>query len=135
MLFNKAEILKAAHDSWIGCKVSDLWSNIYSAYNIRFRERTLKAEGEKDLTHLSAGTLSQMAEVEHNRWNVEKLLMGFRKPMPEEDAYHMDLSLYEKQEDKKIAYDDFKKTNNKNNISTQTSDLLTSAYGTHTQLL
>lgn len=113
MLFNKAEILKAAHDSWIGCKVSDQWSNIYSAYNIGFRERTLKAEGEKDLTHLSAGTLSQMAEVEHNRWNVEKLLMGFRKPMPEEDAYHMDLSLYEKQEDKKNAYDDFKKTNNK----------------------
>ena len=29
----------------------------------------------------------QLAIVEHNRWNVEKLLMGFRRPKPEEDKY------------------------------------------------
>ena len=28
-----------------------------------------------------------MAIVEHNRWNVEKLLMGYRKPKQEEDKY------------------------------------------------
>lgn len=112
MLFNKVEILKAAHDSWIGCKVSDQWSNIYSAYNIGFRERTIMAEKE-DIMHLSADTIMKMAEVEHNRWNVEKLLMGFRKPLPEEDAYNLDLSRYEKPDDKKKAYDDFKTTNNK----------------------
>ena len=31
-----------------------------------------------------------MAIVEHNRWNVEKLLMGFRKAMPNEDKYEHD---------------------------------------------
>lgn len=113
MLFNKEEILKVAHDSWTGCKVSDQWSNIYSAYSIGFRGRTLMAEGYNDFTHLSVDTLLKMAEVEHNRWNVEKLLMGFRKPIPEEDAYHLDLSMYEKPEEKKKVFDDFKKTNNK----------------------
>ena len=28
-----------------------------------------------------------MARVEHNRWNVEKLLMGYRKPRYNEDKY------------------------------------------------
>ena len=28
-----------------------------------------------------------MAKVEHNRWNVEKLLMGYRKPHYNEDKY------------------------------------------------
>ena len=65
------------------------------------------------LSSLPLYTLLKMAEVEHNRWNVEKLLMGFRKPIPEEDAYHLDLSMYEKPEEKKKVFDDFKKTNNK----------------------
>lgn len=28
-----------------------------------------------------------MAKIEHNRWNVEKLLMGFRKAREKEDKY------------------------------------------------
>ena len=28
-----------------------------------------------------------LARVEHNRWNTEKLLMGFRKPKKAEDKY------------------------------------------------
>ena len=28
-----------------------------------------------------------MAKVKHNRWNVEKLLMGYRKARKEEDKY------------------------------------------------
>ena len=31
--------------------------------------------------------LTYMAQVEHNRWNVEKLLLGYRKPLPEEDRH------------------------------------------------
>ena len=29
--------------------------------------------------------ISLLAEVEHNRWNMEKLLLGFRKPTAEEE--------------------------------------------------
>jgi hypothetical protein len=36
---------------------------------------------------LSEAEVEEMAKVEHNRWNVEKLLMGFRKPHLDEDKY------------------------------------------------
>lgn len=113
MKFNKDNVLNIAHDLWIGLKVSDQWSNLYSAYNIDFRSRTLKAEGYIDCMKLDKDILLKMAEVEHNRWNVEKLLMGFRKPLPEEDAYELDVNLYEKRR-RKGVFNSFKKTNNKN---------------------
>ena len=31
--------------------------------------------------------VATLAIVEHNRWNVEKLLMGYRKPKKDEDKY------------------------------------------------
>ena len=113
MTWKKEDVIRSAHEHWTRHKVSDQWSNIYSAYTIGFRERSLKAEGYTDCRQLSEVTLLKMAEVEHNRWNVEKLLMGFRKPRPEEDAYLLDLSQYAEQE-RKDVYDSFKKTNNKN---------------------
>ena len=36
---------------------------------------------------LTPEEIEEMARVEHNRWNVEKLLMGFRKAREEEDRY------------------------------------------------
>lgn len=113
MKYNKELVLKNAHQLWIKIKVSDQWSNLYSAYNIGFRERSLNAEGYKDCRNLSAETLLKMAEIEHNRWNVEKLLMGFRKPQEEEDAYQLDLNQY-KEKQRKGVFSVFKKTNNKN---------------------
>ena len=41
----------------------------------------------KDFIELSGNEVKEFAIVEHNRWNVEKLLMGFRKPSKEEDHY------------------------------------------------
>lgn len=113
MKLDKENVLKTAHDLWIGLKVSDQWSNLYSAYNIGFRDRTLKAEGFNDCMKLDKDILLRMAEVEHNRWNVEKLLMGFRKPLPEEDAYELDVNQYEERR-RKGVFNSFKKTNNKN---------------------
>ena len=36
---------------------------------------------------LSYDEQEKLAAVEHNRWNVEKLLMGYRKARPNEDKY------------------------------------------------
>ena len=41
----------------------------------------------QDLWNLSETEVEEMAQVEHNRWNVEKLLMGYRKPHKDEDKY------------------------------------------------
>lgn len=114
MKFNKEDVLKTAHEKWVTHKVSDQWSNWYCAYNIGFRSRSLQAEGYKDCLNLPTEILIKMAEVEHNRWNVEKLLMGFRKALPEEDAYNLDLSKYNDNKKKEI-FENFKKVNNKEN--------------------
>lgn len=51
-------------------------SNVYSANSIpvKFRSLGIKAE---DRDTLLTEEIEVMAEVEHNRWNVEKLLNGF----------------------------------------------------------
>jgi hypothetical protein len=41
----------------------------------------------QDAVMLTEEEVMEMAKVEHNRWNVEKLLMGYRKPHLNEDKY------------------------------------------------
>ncbi|MCF0187840.1 MAG: hypothetical protein HUJ98_15295, partial [Bacteroidaceae bacterium] len=53
-------------------KTADQWSNIYNAHTREYDRRSfdyLKAETHPDWELLS--------EVEHNRWNVERLIIGF----------------------------------------------------------
>jgi hypothetical protein len=74
--------------------VAEKWSNLYSAYSIRckldslrtFRELD-KDDHSSDKQPLSLDEIEFIAAVEHNRWNVEKLLMGYRKAKPSEDKY------------------------------------------------
>lgn len=85
------EILKEKkHDYWKELEASGQWSSIYSAYAIPFRLRSLVASGQGDIDteEMDEKLLERYCITEHNRWNVEKLLMGYRKPMPEEDAYY-----------------------------------------------
>jgi len=70
------------------------WSNLYSAYSIRTKLAILRAmrgleidDTSHDYQPLSDYEAEQLAIVEHNRWNVEKLLMGYRKARKEEDKY------------------------------------------------
>ena len=105
MKYDRQEVLQEAHDLWKKCKESDQWSSLYGAYNIPFRVRTFEAMGINDLLHLDHDLVERMGIVEHNRWTVEKLLMGFRKPLPHEDSYNL-------KADAKTV-NDFKKNNNK----------------------
>lgn len=70
------------------------WSNLYSSYNIRVRQAVLRSlrglamdDTSLDMSPVTEAEAEILAKVEHNRWNVEKLLMGFRKPHKEEDGY------------------------------------------------
>lgn len=83
-----------AEGYWSECKVAEKWSNLYAAYSITCKldslrmMRNLKADDHsRDFQKLSYDEEEQLAAVEHNRWNVEKLLMGYRKARPEEDKY------------------------------------------------
>ena len=45
-------------------------------------------DSSQDTIMLSEAEIDELARVEHNRWNVEKLLMGYRIPHKDEDKYH-----------------------------------------------
>jgi hypothetical protein len=90
------EIWERAEKMWRdeNFSVANKWSNLYSSYSIRTKLATLRAmrgltldDKSKDTQPLTDIEVEELAMVEHNRWNVEKLLMGFRKARDYEDAF------------------------------------------------
>lgn len=70
------------------------WSNLYNAYTIPVKLAILRSlrglgmdDTSRDTDSLTDTEAEVLAKVEHNRWNVEKLLMGFRKARMSEDRY------------------------------------------------
>ena len=91
------QIWKEANDYWKGLTVALKWSNLYYAYTISIKLNILRAlrgldsdDISQDTRPLSSDEIEILARVEHNRWNVEKLLMGFRKAHKNEDKYEKD---------------------------------------------
>ncbi len=89
-----AEIERESNKLWRALGVADRWSNLYSAYSISVKLATLRAmrglklsDTTRDADRIEEREVKELARVEHNRWNVEKLLMGYRKPRPYEDKY------------------------------------------------
>lgn len=83
-----------ANRMWNNLYVALKWSNMYCSYSLRTKLATLRAMRGLNLYDISRDTepltdyeIEELAKVEHNRWNVEKLLMGYRKPHPDEDKY------------------------------------------------
>lgn len=89
------KIWEEADKMWQKLTVALKWSNLYNSYTIRTKLASLRAmrgleldDTSRDTTLLSETEVEEMAKVEHNRWNVEKLLMGYRRPHEDEDKYH-----------------------------------------------
>lgn len=88
------KIWEEANAYWQKLSVALKWSNLYNSYTMRTKQRTLRAmrgldidDDSHDYDTLTDYEVEQLAVVEHNRWNVEKLLMGFRKSHKNEDKY------------------------------------------------
>ncbi|MBR5068159.1 MAG: hypothetical protein IKX25_02025 [Bacteroidales bacterium] len=91
---SKSQIWEEADAAWRKLSVALKWSNLYCAYTIRTKLAILRSmrkltldDTSLDLQELSDDEVNELAKVEHNRWNVEKLLMGFRKAFNEEDKH------------------------------------------------
>lgn len=88
---NESDLEKATwkeiHEIWKQQSVANQWSNLYSAYTIEYRLRTLNALRESGKTKDIEEETEMLSRVEHDRWNVEKLMLGFRKPNKDEDSY------------------------------------------------
>ncbi len=84
------------------------WSNIYNAYNIRCKQASLRVirgvSGNDEIRELNDSEMEMLAKVEHNRWNVEKLLLGYRKPYDFEDALNKqnESAMMEMKQNKKL---------------------------------
>lgn len=72
--YNNDELLREKCKSEM---IFNKWSNIYSVASIGAKRRSVGNEWTED-------NIRYIDEVEHNRWNVEKLLMGFRATTEEE---------------------------------------------------
>ena len=88
------QLWKEANAFWKEQTVAEKWSNLYFAFGISYKLLTLRAMRNLDIEddRLDCETLTQaeidaLSETEHNRWNVERLLMGYRKPAEKEDMY------------------------------------------------
>lgn len=90
------KIWEEADKMWQKLTVALKWSNLYNSYTIRTKLASLRAmrglelnDKSQDTATLSEFEVEEMAKVEHNRWNVEKLLMGYRRPHEDEDKYNI----------------------------------------------
>jgi hypothetical protein len=66
---------------WRRLSTSLKWSNRYNADSIGVKQRSFAIQPDK---HITERQLEQMSIVEHNRWVIEKLLMGYRAPTVQE---------------------------------------------------
>ena len=68
---------------WRQLPIALQWSNFYSAYSRDFKLRSFEGALQGVLSETD---IERLCMVEHNRWCMEKLLLGFRKPHQEEQA-------------------------------------------------
>lgn len=71
----KVEKVDEGKNTFGKSKVSEAWSNFYSASTAWCKMRCIGWNGKRDLTKDEVNIL---AKVEHARWNMEQLLMGYR---------------------------------------------------------
>lgn len=84
-------------DQWNRLSVAHQWSNLYNAYSSVYKLRSVGVTDSHNIS-LSNDQIATLAQVEHNRWNVEKLLLGFRKPTTTE------LEIIRSSKDKETEY-------------------------------
>ena len=92
---------------WRRCSVADQWSSNYNANSIPTKLRYLGLDFENSpIEEINArlnepGMMEMLVHVEHNRWNTEKLLTGFR-PLEKKEMAEFDTLLETKAEYKDI---------------------------------
>ena len=73
-------------------KAAKFWSNIYNANTMWAKLRSMNFNGEEyaNSDDCNRGVVEILADVEHNRWNIEQLLMNFRPLTPTQQAEVLD---------------------------------------------
>jgi len=66
---------------WKRLETAKKWSNRYCAHSIYLKQRSFNINPNEELT---SEQINLLVPTEHNRWNIEKLLMGYRPTTSEE---------------------------------------------------
>lgn len=78
-----------ANRVWDNMAISKRWSNIFAASSIPTKLRCVGIDWDMNnpcrLMDLTAQQVSMLAEIEHNRWNVEELLLGYSPVSKKQD--------------------------------------------------
>ena len=89
------ELKKIADEKWHALNVALQWSSLYNAYTLRVKVACLRKmrglladDDSQDLRPLTEQEVEILGRAEHNRWNMERLLMGFRKAREDEDKFN-----------------------------------------------
>jgi hypothetical protein len=95
-IFEENHILSTAErqdamDTWNrGTAVADQWSSSYCCMSFAQKLSQFGIDIEKasivDIKTVINDNIEVLGYIEHNRWNIEKLLLGFRKPYADEQA-------------------------------------------------
>lgn len=94
-------------NEWNKLQVALQWSNLYCEDTVNLKLRSLGLDTTLSL-RLTSGQIELMAEVEHNRWNMEKLLLGYRKPTLEEEEKCKDKSVRKEYKTKLFIHTDIR---------------------------
>ncbi len=74
---------------WAGTAITKRWSNIFAAASMPVKLRCLGMDWDINkpsyIHELTDEQVSLLAEIEHNRWNIEELLLGYRPVRKSED--------------------------------------------------
>ena len=95
-------------ESWKRLSNAKKWSNIYHAMTVGYKMRSIgyTVQDWNTLYSLSAQEIASLAEVEHNRWSVEELLLGYRPANDhEQQVIEDDISQKKTFRDKFVHYD------------------------------
>ena len=74
--------LQVLYKDWKSLKAVKKWSNRYNADMIDIKQRSFDITPETK--KIDEETITLLAKVEHNRWNIEELLLGYRPTNNEE---------------------------------------------------
>ena len=92
---------------WDKLPVALQWSNFYCADSVDIKLRSL-GFGATPPMRLTKGQIELLAEAEHKRWNMEKLLLGYRKPTPEEELLCRDKAVRKEYKEKRFIHTDIR---------------------------
>ncbi len=78
-----------ANQLWSKTVISKRWSNIFAAASIPTKLRCINIDWDINsqchISKLTDDEVSLLSEIEHNRWNIEELLLGYRPVKQDED--------------------------------------------------